>query len=149
MSAECLVCQEHRQEVPIPGAHLVSTEDVVAFHLPPWPPPAQDVYLGHLIVTSQRHAADFAELDDKESAAVGRWISLLSRSLKRLGAERVYVAAIGHGVPGHLHVHLVPRWPETPDDVAWNEVDEWDGARRGNFAAAASVADQVRATLSE
>jgi hypothetical protein len=28
-------------------------------------------------------------------------------------------------------VHLLPRWPGTPDDVAWHGVDEWAGARRG------------------
>jgi diadenosine tetraphosphate (Ap4A) HIT family hydrolase len=71
-------------EVSLPGDHLVSTEDVVAFHLPPWPPPADDVYLGYLMVTPRRHTADFGELTDRESAAVGQWIARLSRSLKDL-----------------------------------------------------------------
>lgn len=84
MSDDCLVCREHRMEVSLPGDHLVSTEDVVAFHLPPWPPPADDVYLGYLMVTPRRHAADFGELTDRESAAVGQWIARLSRSLKDL-----------------------------------------------------------------
>ena len=97
MLDDCLVCREHRMEVPLPGEHLVSTEEVVAFHLPPWPPPAEDVYLGYLMVTPRRHAADFAELTDRESAAVGQWIARLSRSLKDLGAERVYLAVVGHG----------------------------------------------------
>jgi histidine triad (HIT) family protein len=148
MSGDCLVCREHRLEVSLPGDHLVSTEDVVAFHLPPWPPPAEDVYLGYLMVTPRRHAADFAELTDRESAAMGQWIARLSRSLKDLGAERVYLAVIGHAVP-HLHVHLIPRWPGTPDHVSWHQVDEWDGARRGDFAAAALLAEQLRDTLSQ
>ena len=49
MGDDCLVCREHRLEVPLPGGHLVSTDEVVAFHLPPWPP-APDVYLGHLAI---------------------------------------------------------------------------------------------------
>jgi histidine triad (HIT) family protein len=146
MDEECLICQEHRLEVALPGDHLMATEDVVGFHLPPWPPPAEDVYLGYLMVTSRRHVPDFAELTDAESAAVGRSIGQLSRALKSLGAERVYVAVVGHGV-AHLHVHLVPRWPGTPESVSWLDVDSWEGARRGDFAAATEMAEQVRSAL--
>lgn len=60
----------------------MATEQVVAFHLPPWPPPAEDVYLGYLMVTPRRHAEGFAELTDVESAAIGQWIGRLSKSLK-------------------------------------------------------------------
>jgi diadenosine tetraphosphate (Ap4A) HIT family hydrolase len=144
--SDCLVCREHRLEVPVPGGHLVADELVVAFHVPPWPPPAEEVYLGYLLVTARRHVPDFAGLADHEAAAVGVAVSRLSRALRDLGAEHVYVAVVGHGVP-HLHVHLLPRWPGTPDDVPWTEVDEWDGARRGSFAAAAAVADELRARL--
>jgi histidine triad (HIT) family protein len=147
VSEDCLVCREHRLEVPLPGGHLEATDTVVAFHLPPWPPTAQDVHLGHLLVTSRRHVPGFAELSEAEAAAVGQSIARWSRALKSLGATRVYVAVLGHGVP-HLHVHLTPRWPETPDDVSWLDVDSWDGARRGDFAAATTLAEQVRGALS-
>ena len=146
MAENCLVCQEHRLEVALPGDHLVATEDLVAFHLPPWPPPAEDVYLGYLMLTPRRHVAGFADLTEEESAAVGRCITRLSRALKTLGAERVYLAVVGHGVP-HLHIHLIPRWPGTPADVSWLHVDDWDGARRGDFRAAEVMAGQIRATL--
>jgi histidine triad (HIT) family protein len=146
VSAECLVCQEQALQVPVPGDLLVSTDSVVAFHLPPWPPPAEDVYLGYLMITSRRHVPGFAELSDEESAEVGQWISRLSRALKALGAERVYVAVVGHGV-SHLHVHLIPRWPETPEDVSWLHVDDWKGARRGDVAAAAGLAHQIKDAL--
>ncbi len=145
---DCLVCREHRLEVPLPGGHLVATDEVVAFHVPPWPPPGEDVYLGYLMVTPRRHAADFAELADSEAADVGQWIARLSRSLKALGAERVYLAVVGQGVP-HLHVHLIPRWPGTPDDIAWHQLDEWVGARRGDFAAATRMADELRRVLAQ
>lgn len=146
MTEDCLVCREQRLDVPLPGDHLVATEDVVAFHLPPWPPPAKDVFLGYLMVTSRRHAPGFADLTDSESAAVGQWIGRLSRALESLGAERVYVAVVGHGV-AHLHVHLVPRWPGTPAELSWLEVDSWEGARRGDFAEATEMAQRVRAAL--
>ena len=146
MPEDCLVCQEHRFEVPPPGGHLISTDEVVAFHLPPWPPPTRDVYLGYLMVTSRRHVAGFAELTDDEAAAIGRDMARLSRALKRLGAERVYSLTTGHGCP-HLHVHLVPRWPRTPESVSWLEVDDWDGARRGNFDTAAEFAVQLQQAM--
>ncbi|GAA4430257.1 hypothetical protein GCM10023169_33460 [Georgenia halophila] len=139
---ECLVCQEHSGEVRVPGGHLVADDAVVAFHLPPWPPPAHEVYLGYLMVTSRRHVPGFADLSDEESAAVGRWIARLSRALESLGAQRVYVMAVGHGVP-HLHVHLLPRWPETPEEVSWLDVGTWRSARKGDAAAASCVTDQV------
>jgi diadenosine tetraphosphate (Ap4A) HIT family hydrolase len=143
MAEDCLVCKEHRLEVPPPGGHLVATDEVVAFHLPLWPPATPDVYLGYLMVTPRRHAAGFADLDDDEAAGVGRAMALLSRALKAAGAERVYTFTIGHAVP-HLHVHLVPRWPGTPPDVSWLEVAEWDGARRGDFDAATAFAESLR-----
>ena len=73
-------------------------------------------------------------------------MSRLSKALQRLGARRVYVAVIGHDVP-HLHVHLIPRWPETPADVSWLAVDEWPGARRGSFEEAAEFVGNLRASV--
>ncbi len=146
MASDCLVCREHTLDVPVPGGHLVADDHVVAFHLPPWPPPSDDVFLGYLMVTSRRHVPGFAQLEADEAASVGRTVRLLSKALEDLGAEKVYVLVVGHGVP-HLHVHLIPRWPGTPADVSWQHVDDWGGARRGDAAAAAQVADRVRAAL--
>ena len=109
---------------------MIANDHVIAFHCPPMPQ-ALEPYLGYLFVTSRRHAPSFAELDLDEAAAMGRAISKLSAALKGEGAEPVYLAGIGHAVP-HLHVHLIPRWPETPKEISWIKVDEWEGARRGN-----------------
>ena len=129
-AVDCLICQEHDGRVPIPGGHLIDNEHVVAFHLPPMPK-ALEPYLGYLFVTSRRHVPSFAELDSDEAAAMGVAISRLSAALKAEGANPVYLAGIGHAVP-HLHVHLIPRWPETPTEISWINVDEWEGARRGD-----------------
>lgn len=129
-AVDCLICQEQDGRVPIPGGHLIANDHVIAFHCPPMPQ-ALEPYLGYLFVTSRRHAPSFAELDLDEAAAMGRAISKLSAALKEEGAEPVYLAGIGHAVP-HLHVHLIPRWPETPKEISWIKVDEWEGARRGN-----------------
>ena len=145
MGDDCLVCKEHRLEVTLPGGHLVSTDEVVAFHLPPWPP-APDVYLGYLMVTPRRHAAGFADLDDDEAAAMGRFIARLSRALQSIGAERVHSFTVGHAV-APLHVHLLPRWPGTPEHVPWHQVSEWEHAPRGDFDAATAVSAQLLAVL--
>ena len=130
-AVDCLICREHDGRVPIPGGHLIADEHVIAFHLPPMPK-ALEPYLGYLFVTSRRHVPSFAELDSDEAAAMGVAISKLSAVLKAEGADPVYLAGIGHAVP-HLHIHLIPRWPETPIEISWINVDQWEGARRGNF----------------
>jgi diadenosine tetraphosphate (Ap4A) HIT family hydrolase len=142
----CLVCQEIDGEVEVPDGLLVDTDTVGAFHRPPWPDPEDDVFLGHLLVCPHRHAPDWAALTDDEAADVGAWVARLSRALKGLGATRVYTMTLGHAVD-HLHVHLVPRWPETPQDVTWQHVDDYPGARRGPLADAAELAARLRDEL--
>lgn len=142
VSGECLVCAEVSDRVPIPGGHLEDSEFVTVFHSP-IVKPAVDVFMGYLFVVSKRHAPGFADLNSAEAAAVGLAIARWSRALEMAGAERVYVLRLGHGVD-HLHVHLVPRWPETPSDVPWTQVDEWPGTRRVNAASAAKFATELR-----
>jgi diadenosine tetraphosphate (Ap4A) HIT family hydrolase len=141
MSA-CLVCQEVRGVIPVPGGFLQSSGSSVALHVPPLD--HRDVYLGHLLVMPRRHVPDFAGLEESEAAEIGVAISRWSRALATFGADRVYVATIGHG-SDHLHVHLVPRWPETPSEIPWHSVDEWSGARRADFDGAAQFAGALLA----
>lgn len=123
----CLVCRQQSGEIPVPGGVIDDDPLTVSYHRPPGP--SGDVYAGHLLVTSRRHAPDLAALSPDEAAAVGRSTSAYARALRQVGAARVYTMTIGHGVE-HMHVHVVPRWPGTPDAVPWHAVDEWAGARR-------------------
>jgi len=72
---------------------------------------------GHLMVAPLRHAGDLVELTDEERSDL---IDLTSRSVsiirEGMGAEGFNTgmnlgAAGGAGIPGHLHMHVVPRWP--------------------------------------
>ena len=71
---------------------------------------------GHVMIAPRRHVADFAALTDEELLEVWRLAgsvqAQLTRALKaqgfNLGINLGRVA--GAGIPGHLHVHLVPRW---------------------------------------
>lgn len=147
MSDPCLVCDEVAGSQPVPGGFLQESERLVVFHCPVIGP-ATDVFLGYLFVCPKRHAAGFADLTTDEAADVGRAMARWSKALELAGAEHVYVLRIGHGWP-HLHVQLIPRWPGTPADVPWTEVDEWPGARRGDTAAAAAFVDELRHTAAE
>jgi len=137
----CLVCHQHA--APPPGGLLGDDPLTVTYHRPP--PPGADVYAGHLRVTSRRHAADLAALDPDEAAAVGRSASRWARALRAAGAVRVYSATVGHGAD-HLHVHLLPRWPGTPDDVPWHAVDDDPGGCRLDAAGVADLVGRLRAS---
>jgi diadenosine tetraphosphate (Ap4A) HIT family hydrolase len=97
----------------------------------------------------RRHVARFGELTDDESAAVGRAAARLARALTEAGgAEWVYSAVIGSGVP-HFHLHLFPRYPGTPREVAWYEVDEWEGAPHGGAEEIAVLVGHLRTRMEE
>jgi histidine triad (HIT) family protein len=55
----------------------------------------------------------------------------------------VHSGVVGTHVP-HFHLHLVPRYADTPQDVPWYEVDECDGARRGNAGQVAKLVARLR-----
>jgi ATP adenylyltransferase len=71
---------------------------------------------GHLMVAPQRHVSSFVDLDDDEVVAIAR---AQVRALHAIGdaysPEGGNVGANlgragGAGIPGHLHVHVLPRW---------------------------------------
>jgi histidine triad (HIT) family protein len=107
----------------------------------------EDVYLGHVFVETKRHAPAFSDLTAEEAQAVGLLASRLSAAMKEaLGADYVFAAVIGTGVP-HFHLHLLARYPQTPSDVRWHEVDEWDGAPRGGYDDVAALTARLAAAL--
>lgn len=71
---------------------------------------------GHVMVMPVRHLAELEELDPDESADLWEGVVAATRALKAAyGADGLNVGAnLGHaagaGVPGHLHVHALPRW---------------------------------------
>ncbi len=71
---------------------------------------------GHLMVAPYRHASSLSELSAEERTdlieAVAKAEALLGRAYSPQGMN--VGANLGHcagaGVPGHVHVHIVPRW---------------------------------------
>ena len=72
---------------------------------------------GHLLVAPLEHRGDLTELSPEQSAACQSLLADLCAELREtLNAQGFNVglnlgAAAGAGLPGHLHWHLVPRWP--------------------------------------
>lgn len=72
---------------------------------------------GHLLVAPLAHQARLDQLGDEEHLEIQRTITSLTVLLARvMNAEGFNIGlnlgrAAGAGVPGHLHWHIVPRWP--------------------------------------
>lgn len=72
---------------------------------------------GHMLVCPYRHVADYTDLTTEELLEVAELTRTAMRVLRQianppgfnLGINQGRVA--GAGVAGHLHQHIVPRWP--------------------------------------
>jgi ATP adenylyltransferase len=72
---------------------------------------------GHLLVAPLRHVAELCDLTDAEHLAAMHLLGDFTRTMsEKICAEGYNIglnlgSVAGAGVPGHLHWHLVPRWP--------------------------------------
>lgn len=71
---------------------------------------------GHLMIAPNRHVAELAELDYEERCEL---MEVTSKSVvvlrAEMGAHGFNVGmnlgrVAGAGIPGHVHMHVVPRW---------------------------------------
>jgi ATP adenylyltransferase len=71
---------------------------------------------GHLLIVPYREAADLSDLTDAELTDLmkltRRCVNALTSVMKPAGFNiGINLGAVaGAGVPGHLHLHIVPRW---------------------------------------
>jgi ATP adenylyltransferase len=71
---------------------------------------------GHLMIVPTRHVGELEDLTAEEGGAVWAGVSDAVRALKAAySPEGLNVGvnlgrAAGAGVPGHFHVHVLPRW---------------------------------------
>jgi diadenosine tetraphosphate (Ap4A) HIT family hydrolase len=141
----CDVCREVNGEIELPGGTLWESELVIGFHVPPLLEP--EPQLGHLLLVPRRHADTWADLTAGEAAEIGVATATLGVALREVTqAERLYSAVIGHH-SAHFHLHLFPRYPETPPEFSWSRCDEWPGSPRGDAQAIAAFVEQLRLRL--
>src|SRR3954467_5199687 len=85
-------------------------------------------------ILTKRHASD------KLAARAGRAV------LAGLDAAHVYAAVVGHHV-AHLHLHLWPRYPQTPSEYSFDRVDEWPDAPLGDEQAIEATCARIRSAM--
>jgi ATP adenylyltransferase len=71
---------------------------------------------GHILIMPQKHLAQLEDLDDPELFELFDTVRFARQALQRVLNPHGFNIGInlgevaGAGVPGHLHVHIVPRW---------------------------------------
>ena len=71
---------------------------------------------GHLLVAPLAHLGDLADLDDRTVLEMMTMVRDAQAALKRAVHAQGFNIGLnigrcaGAGLPGHLHVHVVPRW---------------------------------------
>jgi len=71
---------------------------------------------GHLMVCPVRHIADLEQAGEDELAELVRLVRESQKALRlAIGPQGFNVGmnfgrCAGAGLPGHLHIHVVPRW---------------------------------------
>lgn len=70
---------------------------------------------GWLVLSSEQHARGWYDLPGPALASLGPMVArVMAAQRSALGAEHVYAFAIGD-VLLHFHLHLVPRYADTPE----------------------------------
>ncbi|WP_224247550.1 HIT family protein [Hyalangium gracile] len=105
----CLGCAIVRGATRPPGGIIARAPGLV-LHGVAAPSPVP----GWVVISSERHLRALYELDEAESRELGAFAARVMRAQREvLGAEHAYAFAIGD-VLRHFHLHLVPRFPDTP-----------------------------------
>jgi diadenosine tetraphosphate (Ap4A) HIT family hydrolase len=106
----CLACDIVSRSRPVPGG-LLLREGGFVLHAFAGATPLR----GWLVLTSERHARAWYDLGPGELAALGPLAArVMNAQREALDAEHVYAFAIGDALR-HFHLHLVPRYADTPD----------------------------------
>jgi ATP adenylyltransferase len=109
--AGCVFCELFASDRPAADTHIVWRSDLAVAILNAFPYTS-----GHVLVMPARHLAELGDLTADEQAALWPAVHDAVEAVTaayhpdgvNLGAN--LGRAAGAGVPGHLHVHVVPRW---------------------------------------
>ncbi|WP_059173078.1 HIT family protein [Bacillus sp. FJAT-27445] len=130
MSGDCFICKKHKGLIQTVGEMIYEDDFVYVGHIDSNGKPN---YLGHIMIDLKRHVPTLAEMEPEEAKAFGFIMSRVSKALKETeGAEHIYAVVSGNAVP-HLHMHLVARYPGTPEEY-WGPFAVYDSptARMGD-----------------
>ena len=109
-AAGCPFCVAHEVARELPGLIVRATDlAYVTLNLYPY-------NNGHLLILPYRHVADLTELSPDEAGALMAELTEARRALQAaLSPVGFNIGmnlgeAAGAGIPGHVHLHIVPRW---------------------------------------
>ncbi len=142
-SESCIACDIVRGARRTPGG-ILHREGGFVLHALADPSPLR----GWVVLTSERHARAWPDLEAGALAALGPLAArVMSAQRTVLGAEHVYAFSIGDAVR-HFHLHLVPRFADTPERLRGRRCFEGrpeDALQDAEVEAAArAVGDAVR-----
>ncbi|MCB8923811.1 MAG: HIT domain-containing protein [Ardenticatenaceae bacterium] len=142
----CFICQKHRGDTAVPGGAIYE-DDLIFISHAGIDTGQTTAYLGALLIEPKRHIPSLASLTNAEARRIGLYVAHLSRALQKgENVEHVYQFVTGHHVP-HLHVWVVPRYPNTPPEYWGMKVDEWPDAPRGDAEEIAALCERIRASI--
>ena len=142
----CVFCRILATDAPDEVRHVVRTGELTTVILNAFP-----YVSGHVLVMPLRHVGDLEELEQAERAEMWGLVSEAVAALRSAYEPDGFNIglnlgrAAGAGIPGHLHVHVMPRWvgdtnfmavaagvrvmPETLEDT-WRKLhDNWEARR--------------------
>jgi ATP adenylyltransferase len=108
---DCVLCRILASDEPPEQTYVLWRDDLCAAVLNAFP-----YTTGHLMVVPRRHVPELEDVSDREASAMWALLTDAVRALKaayrphglNVGVNLGRVA--GAGVPGHFHVHCLPRW---------------------------------------
>jgi histidine triad (HIT) family protein len=145
MTESCFICDKHKGNIETAGITIFEDQYVYVGHIDRNGKPN---YLGHIMIDLKRHVPTLAEMTMDEAKAFGVMMARVSQALKEVvKAEHVYALVSGNSVP-HLHLHLVARYPNTPQDY-WgpNDVYDWEQAPMGDNQQVIELCEKLKAYL--
>ncbi|WP_078596430.1 HIT family protein [Evansella clarkii] len=142
---DCFICNKHSGNIQTSGIKIYEDVYVYVGHIDR---NAEPNYLGHIMIDLKRHVPTLGDMNMEEATAFGMIIARVSRALlESENAEHIYSYVMGDAVP-HLHMHLVPRYPNTPKEY-WgpNAVYDWEYAPMGNDNEVIELCNRIKAYL--
>ncbi|QOY35396.1 HIT family protein [Anaerobacillus isosaccharinicus] len=145
MQGNCFICDKHNGTITTAGNTIYEDDYIYVGHIDNNGKPN---YLGHIMIDLKRHVPTLAEMNPEEAKAFGVMMARLSKALKEVeDAEHVYALVSGNSVP-HLHMHLVARYPNTPEQY-WGPFSVYDApnARMGENSEVMELCNRIKTYL--
>lgn len=107
----CVFCSLLTSGQPHEHTNVVHRDDTVAVILNAYP-----YTTGHVMVMPVRHVGELEDLDEEEAAATWATVTTSVGVLREVYSPEGFNVGMnlgrvaGAGIPGHLHVHVLPRW---------------------------------------